>query len=114
MYVRTYIHMYVNFFLIFTLYFTPSIFYLFIILPVEGCSANSRKLVFLKVLARDRFLNFIRCLILAAAPLSFHKKKYIYVYIVYLLYVCMGVCMHVCMYVCMYACIHVCMYVSGP
>ena len=31
----------------------------FIILPVEGCSANSRKLVFLKVLAGDRFLNFI-------------------------------------------------------
>ena len=47
---------------------------LFIILPVEGCSANSRKLVFLKVLARDRFLNFIRCFILAAAPLSFHIK----------------------------------------
>ena len=27
---------------------------------------------FLKVLARDRFLNFTRCFILAAAPLSFH------------------------------------------
>ena len=105
--------MYVNFFLIFTLYFTPSIFYLFIILPVEGCSANSRKLVFLKVLARDRFLNFIRCLILAAAPLSFHKKKYIYVCIV-CMHGCMHACMYVCMYVCMYACIHVCMYVSGP
>ena len=56
------------------MYFTPSIFYLFIILPVEGCSANSRKLVFLKVLARDRFLNFTICFILAAAPLSFHKS----------------------------------------
>ena len=53
-------HSQLSAFLIFTLYFTPNIFYLFIILPVEGCSANSRKLVFLKVLARDHFLNFIR------------------------------------------------------
>ena len=51
---------------------------LFIILPVEGCSANSRKLVFLKVLARDRFLNFIRFFILAAAPLSFHNFINVY------------------------------------
>ena len=28
--------------------------------------------LWLKVLARDRFLNFTRCFILAAAPLSFH------------------------------------------
>ena len=68
-------HSQLSAFLIFTLYFTPSIFYLFIILPVEGCSANSRKLVFLKVLARDGFLNFIRCFILAVAPLSFHENQ---------------------------------------
>ena len=45
--------------------------------------ANSRKLVFSKVLATDRFLNFIRCFILAAAPLSFH----VFILVVYTCYI---------------------------
>ena len=36
-----------------------------------GIVVRIGKLIFLKVLARDHFLNFIRCFILAAAPLSF-------------------------------------------
>ena len=56
-----------------------NLFHLFIILPVEGCSANSRKLVFLKVLARDRFLNFLKMnslLPFSAHTLVFNSPKH--------------------------------------
>ena len=51
-------HSQLSAFLIFTLYFTPSIFHLFIILPVEGCSTNSRKLVFFKRFSQRSFFKF--------------------------------------------------------
>ena len=40
--------------------------------PLKAVAQTAESSYFLKVLARDRFLNFTRCLILAAAPLSFH------------------------------------------
>ena len=49
-----------NFLSSFEDFINSSMSYLFIILPVEGCSANSRKLVFFKSFSQRSFLNFTK------------------------------------------------------
>ena len=55
---------------------------LFIILPVEGCSANIRKLVFLKVLARDRFFKFHKMFYPGCGPSIFSPRDIVWRFLI--------------------------------
>ena len=50
---------------------TPSISYLFIILPVEGCSTNSRKLVFFKSFSQRSCFKFYKMFYPGCGPSIF-------------------------------------------
>ena len=58
------------------MYFTPSISYLFIILPVEGCSANSRKLVFFKSFSQRSFFKFYKMFYPGCGPSIFSHNTF--------------------------------------